>query len=102
LSEEALEWMEPTSEEGRRRTNWQKVANQLRQYPGRWARMPGTFSHSVPGFIQAGRMAAFRPAGTFEATMRGSSKDGERGRGRLYLRYIGEGVDLDWEAPPET
>jgi hypothetical protein len=100
-SGEDLEWIEPTVEKGRQRTNWKKIAEKLKEHPGRWARLPGDFSHSVPGFIRAGRMQAFRPPGTFEATMRGGTQDGERKRGRLYLRYVGEGVNLEWEAPPE-
>lgn len=94
-----IEWVDPGDEKGRRRVDWQRVADQLRKHPGRWARMPGDFSHSIPGFIKTARMKAFHPPGTFEATMRGGSRDGKATRGRLYVRYVGD-QDLEWEDPP--
>lgn len=99
-----IEWEDPGKTRGRRRMDWKRVADQLREHPGRWARMPGTFSHSIPGFIKAGRMKPFQPAGTFEATMRGGKRDGdgEGVRGQLYVRFIGEDTDLEWGDPPAT
>lgn len=94
-----FEWREPG--ERRRRTDWRKIADRLRENPGRWALMKGTFSHSVPGFIQAGRLKPFQPPGSFEATMRGATDTEEgRRRGQLYVRYIGEDAEFEFKSPP--
>ena len=60
-------------------------ADELRQNPKRWARLPTDENRKANGgdanAIKTGRFTAFRPAGHFEATFR---------QGVTYVRYVGE------------
>lgn len=60
---------------------WQRIADALRQHPHEWRRITGHPARGVATTnISRGVLAAFRPAGTYEAMRR----DGE-----LFARYLG-------------
>jgi hypothetical protein len=64
------------------------IAAKLRDRPGEWAHIntyttPGSAA-SCAQQINSGRLAAYAPAGSFEAKSR--TVDGER---RVYARYVG-------------
>jgi hypothetical protein len=56
------------------------IAAQLRAHPGRWAKLPD-LNFGSAGDIKYGRLAAYRPSGSFEAVIR---------RGAVYARHVGE------------
>jgi hypothetical protein len=62
---------------------WQHIATFCREHPGEWALVSDDIHHSTAVQIKQGRMIAFRPAGDFEAIIRGSKNE----RGSLYVRY---------------
>ncbi len=71
------------------------ILESLRANPGRWAKVitatpSGGVSNTVNA-IRTGRMAAARPAGSFEAVSRrvGVGADGEK-LSDVYARYIGD------------
>lgn len=83
-----LKWEEPTPDT-RGRTGsekWQQVSTELRKHPEKWALVAEDGSPSTATSIKKGRLKAFRPEGAFEAAMREVNK----GRGKLYVRYIGQ------------
>lgn len=91
-----IRWEEPPPDGNRgmkapkRSKYWQDVAAQLRERPGRWALvLEGDFNAAggIAGMIKAGRLAAFRPAGEFQALTR------TVGSCSVYARYVGEGAD---------
>lgn len=76
---------------------WAEIAEQLRARPGEWALCLRDVAVS-PANIKRGKIAAFRPAGTFD--VRTVQRHGFDERGRplidLYIRYNGttnEGVN---------
>lgn len=90
-----LRWEDPPPANRRaapskdRREHWARCAAVLRQHRGQWAvLMEGQRfgdAGGITGMIRAGRLAAFRPPESFEATTRTA--------GDLYIvyaRYIGE------------
>lgn len=66
------------------RTEWQAVAAELKDHIGQWAKVAHKETQSAASGlatnIKAGRLAAFRPAGHFEAAMRGTD---------VWARYVG-------------
>ncbi len=64
---------------------WVEEAEKLRSHPRQWARITTRNSKSgasgMANHISNGRLRAFQPAGTFEATARGLD---------VWARYIGE------------
>lgn len=49
-------------------TDWHQVARLARRgTPGHWYQVQGTYSRTVAAHIRSGRIAAFRPAGSWEA-----------------------------------
>lgn len=66
---------------------WHHVAEALKRNPGEWRRITGHPARNVATTnIKHGVLAAFRPAGAYEA---------ERRDGELWLRYIGSADDLE-------
>lgn len=66
--------------------DWWTIAAQLRDRPKEWAVVcEGTLSESYPARIRQGIIAAFKPAGSFDAVARNAS-----GVYLLYARYVGE------------
>lgn len=62
------------------------IASQLRRHPGEWALIaenPG--NSSLAGHIKSAAIAAFRPAGSYEAVTRTVE-----GVVRIYARHVGE------------
>lgn len=68
------------------RKPWKNVAAKLRARPGEWAHIGRELSTYVTQ-INQGSLAAFRPAGSFEATCRNVGPDR---RADLWVRYVGE------------
>lgn len=70
------------------RHNLSDAAPELVARPGEWALLLLAESHGTAAaqaaHIRAGRLVAFRPRGSFEATVR--DVDGEH---RVYVRYVG-------------
>jgi predicted alpha/beta superfamily hydrolase len=87
-----LNWEAPPPSSGGRKADrhWAEIAEELRGRPGEWALVSDDISHQAAHNIRAGRLASFRPAGSFEATMRDIHQP--TGRGRMYVRFVGEQV----------
>lgn len=85
----------PASRRGRTPSaEWQSIADQLRRRPGKWALVKSGINGGFASHIKAGRIVAFAPAGSFEATWRqsaGPTADKAFPGGDLYVRYVGEG-----------
>lgn len=73
----------------RRSEHWRDVAAKLREHPGRWAVVVEDeffgYAAGLASQVKAGKLAAFRPGGSFEAQTRTVGKSY-----RLYARYVGE------------
>jgi hypothetical protein len=65
---------------------WVAIADRLRETPGEWEFI-GRHAASQITRIKSGKLAAFRPAGAFQAEGRNK---GARGRIDVYARYVGE------------
>lgn len=86
-----MKWEDPPNEIGKK-TKWYREAQELRKNPKRWAlliakpKVTGdrTFN-DLAGNISYGRLSAFSPAGSFQATTQ--IVDGEV---RVYVRYVGD------------
>lgn len=97
MSDGVLRWEDPPTahsaagkpKQPRRTDKWRTVAAELRARPGEWAVLleAERFGNGggIAGKIKAGDLAAFRPAGSFDATTR--TVDGLYA---VYARYIGE------------
>lgn len=86
-----MQWKEPPpAGTSRNADKYMEIADELRRNPGKWA-MIGRMSAQNASNIKDGRLAAFRPRGTFEATYRNISKS-EVGpdTADIYARYVGE------------
>lgn len=88
-----IEWEDPApSKTG---PKWDDFSDRLRANPGRWAILPGSEdlspNYAIGTSINHGLIAAFRPAGAFEATARMQPS----GRRRTYVRYVGLPDDLN-------
>lgn len=90
-----IRWEDPPPANSTGRTNaprrtafWRAVAAQLREAPGRWAlvcdEVEWNYAGGTAGQITGGRLAAFRPPGSFEAITRTAYGY------RVYARYIGD------------
>jgi hypothetical protein len=76
----------------RRTDYWRYVADKLREHPGRWAVVLEDeafgYAAGMATQIKAGRLAAFRPSGSFEAQTRTVDS-----KYACYARYVGEAED---------
>ena len=87
-----IRWEDPAPLTTGRRASacWLAVASGLRAFPGRWAVVCtyGAGRRSTASVIahriKSGKMAAFRPVGDFEATIRTA----EDGSVAVYARYL--------------
>ena len=87
-----IRWEDPAplTTGGPASASWLAVASGLRASPGRWAvvRTYGAGHRSAASVIahriKFGKMAAFRPVGDFEATIRTA----EDGSATVYARYL--------------
>ena len=93
-----------------RPARWVAEANECRLHPGEWAllasfsgfqsdcetsadvRRLGVRARLLAHSVRTGRLAAFRPAGSFEAATRSSAtaRDASEAMFAVYVRYIGE------------
>lgn len=83
-----IRWEDPGPRTRAPAGDYWKIAAELRANPGRWAVVREGTRMTVIGHgtsIQTGKIEAFRPAGSFEATCR--SRDGKV---VVYARYVGE------------
>lgn len=98
---DSITWEDPAGKgalRSRYEKAWEAEADALRAQPGRWGivtvKDPAAgiiAGHGTSGYVMAtnirnGRLAAFRPAGTFEATGRRQAD----GTVKVYARYVGE------------
>lgn len=86
-----LEWSEPPPDKrGAPALFWQEVWRQLRERPGEWAKLPGTYPSSVPTNIKNGAYAG-TVKGEFGCTTRGAEKlPGKKSRRcHIWVRYEG-------------
>lgn len=67
-------------------TRYVEIANQLKTRPGEWALILEKGHQTTAARIRSGRISAFRPTGTFEATARNTD---EQGRCQVYARFVG-------------
>lgn len=84
-----LRWEDPETVITRRYDH-EAFARELKKNPGRWAVLSERGSATTAHQIRNGRLAAYRPAGAFEATTRGVDRSGA---GRIHVRYVGEASD---------
>lgn len=61
-----------------RPSKWPAVALELRRHPGKWALVNTTTSSSWASHVKLGKIPAFAPAGTYDATVRSRRVNGRR------------------------
>ena len=91
-----MKWEDPSVTPRRYNSSkWRDEARILRANPGRWALLaeyPDTTSsaRTLAWQIKSGRLAAFRPGGSFEATSR---------QGSVYARFLADHSEHhnDWD-----
>lgn len=89
-----IEWRTPSAP-ARGRTDrdeeYQAVAEHLRLHPERWALIATDANTNIAEGIKKGRNRFFRPAGSFEATVRGTKReDGKVVASEIFARYVGK------------
>jgi hypothetical protein len=90
-----VEWKDP---EPSRRAAWQsrneeyrELAETLQANPNRWALVATEAGPMLAQVIKLAKNQHFRPAGSFEATVRGTKKvDGRLIASEIYARYVGD------------
>lgn len=86
-----IKWEEPeiigANGPYRARRDWAGIASALRMNPGAWAVVAEDDWPTIATQISGGRLAPFRPAGSFEAVSRGQ-KDNRAAK--IYARFVGE------------
>ena len=88
-NEPLVTWADPPLiTKGRYSTRWREVAKQLRARPNEWAMVASAAPPSTASHIRTGKLAAFSPAGHFEATAR-RGPDLPANRRIVYARYVG-------------
>lgn len=90
-----IEWRTPEPPKAGQRGKWNAeyahVAENLRLNPERWALIATDANVNLAEIIKKGRNQHFRPAGSFEATVRGTKKvDGKYVASETYARYVGK------------
>lgn len=76
------------------RTDWNHVARLARRQPepGSWYQVPGLHSRAVASHVRAGRMPAFRPAGSWQARYANTDDP------RLVVLFVRPNPDTDDES----
>lgn len=70
---------------------YEAVARDLRLNPERWALIATNSNVNLAEGIKKGRNRFFRPAGSFEATVRGTKRhDGKIVASEIFARYVGK------------
>jgi len=90
-----VEWRTPTPQNRKRQSKYdqqyREVAENLRLNPERWALIATDANTNLAEGIKRGRNQYFRPAGSFEATCRGTKKvDGKFLASEIFARYVGK------------
>lgn len=90
-----VEWRTPAPQKRKRRSKYDRqyreVAENLRLNPERWALIATDTTTNLAEGIKRGRNEHFRPAGSFEATVRGTKKvDGKYVASEIFARYVGK------------
>ncbi len=83
-----------------RGNKYRELLDQIRQQPGRWARLDGggkSKTSTVAANIKRGVTAGSAPAGSFEAVSRTVD-----GKSSVYVRYVGDFGDEVADAVSET
>jgi hypothetical protein len=86
----AVEWADPPPGRRAQSEEWEAIAQELRSRPGQWAIVARGRSAETATRIKNGTLAAFRPAGTFEARTTGRKNASDQ-RCDIYARYVGDG-----------
>lgn len=86
---EFVEELPPAKQLGRNASAWLEEAAELKAHKGHWAKLK-TFAKSsgagsLSSAIKAGKLAAFKPAGSFEAV----SRTNDDGTAVVFARYVG-------------
>jgi len=84
-----LEWGPPPEKHRTEPTDWNAIAAELKANPGEWALVARNQWAAAAVRINDGLYAAFRPAGSFEATAR-RDDDLEKPKVNIWARYLGE------------
>jgi hypothetical protein len=105
-----VEWAEPPTPVRYKRSNvdWASIADALRANPGEWAVVARNVNPSSVTHMRQGRLKAFEPAGSFEASGQGRNENGQTAE--VYARFVGvpgvksrSTVDAQWSpSEPET
>lgn len=84
-----MEWKTPPRPVRYKRSNteWNAIAQALRENPNEWAKIAEDINPSTVTHIRKGRLKAFGPEGSFEASGHGRTEKGYTKE--LYARYIG-------------
>ena len=87
-----MEWKTPPKPVRYKRSNteWNEIADRLRANPNEWAKVAEDINPSTVTHIRKGRLQAFTPAGSFEASGHGRTDKGYTKE--LYVRFVGAGV----------
>ncbi len=96
-TDSTVKWEDPPAVTGRGRPGneqWNKIAEELKQRPGKWAliRMNVPRDTHTVGRIRTGKIKAFSPKGSFEASSR-RIEDPALGDDKvfnIYAKYVGE------------
>lgn len=91
-----IEWKTPSEPRRGGRTSkhddaYKAVSDNLRLNPERWALIATNANVNLAEGIKRGRNRFFRPAGSFEATVRGTKRqDGKIVASEIYARFVGK------------
>lgn len=72
----------------RRSAEWEAVAEELKNHPNQWALVRKETESCYGHFIKTARLVAFKPAGSYESTVRKNQDNPQKYD--IYARYIGE------------
>lgn len=87
-----IEWTEPPADRrggSRPSTEWDRIAAELRNHPGEWAKVQTAANPGAAYAIKNGGLKSFEPAGTFEAVSRSAGKLRGKTVVDTYARYVG-------------
>lgn len=106
MSETIIAWEEPETRAPRRENrDWTSVAASLRENPEKTAKIAvGEANRQLASSIKSGKIAAFAPAGAFEASSR-ATKDQAEGEAKtfdIFASFVGEPVVEATATPVEV
>lgn len=106
MSESIIAWEEPETRAPRRENrDWTSVAASLRENPNKTAKIAvGEANRQLASSIKSGKIAAFAPAGAFEASSR-ATKDQAEGEAKtfdIFASFVGEPVAEAAATPVEV